>query len=304
MIIKTWRDPYNIGVSLTRPTQVELNPGLTILVGCNGSGKTTLIQNIKSMIKKEEIPFVIYDNQNNLNYSAGSILTGFAQFDTDDLSIASNLYTASEGESIRINIYRQSSLYKEFLKTGYFKDKSFKLAQIFQNSEKIITDKRRFFLYDATDSGLSIDNIIEIKELFKAIIALCEEQDIEPYVIISANEYELCRGESCFDVVKGKYITFKDYDDYRNFIINSRITKEKRLKKQDEWFTKQTLKEERQFNNFLNKCKVQIQEIKAKNYPERDKQRKIEDVFRNLRDFERNCEFYNCKKNLEELLND
>ena len=37
-IIKTWRDPYDVGFSLCRKKEVEFLPGLTVLVGCNGSG--------------------------------------------------------------------------------------------------------------------------------------------------------------------------------------------------------------------------------------------------------------------------
>ena len=50
----------------------------------------------------------------------------------------------------------------------------------------------------------------------------------EIYIVISAIEYELCRGEQCFDVYNGKYITFKDYEDYREFILKNREWKENR----------------------------------------------------------------------------
>ena len=41
--IKTWRDPYCEGWSICRPRQIELQLGLTVLVGCNGAGKTTFL---------------------------------------------------------------------------------------------------------------------------------------------------------------------------------------------------------------------------------------------------------------------
>lgn len=47
MKVKTWRDPYDAGFSPTRSKEIELKPGLTVLVGCNGAGKTTLLLNIK-----------------------------------------------------------------------------------------------------------------------------------------------------------------------------------------------------------------------------------------------------------------
>ena len=58
-----------------------------------------------------------------------------------------------------------------------------------------------------------------------------ENIGVDLYIIISANEYELARNEECFDVSNGKSIRFKDYEDYRKFIINNRKKKDKRYKK-------------------------------------------------------------------------
>lgn len=88
--------------------------------------------------------------------------------------------------------------------------------------------KERWILLDAVDSGLSVDNIIDLKEqLFKTIL---EEYNFgnEIYILISANEYEMARDEQCFDVYNGKYITFKDYEEYRKFILESKKWKEQR----------------------------------------------------------------------------
>lgn len=76
---------------------------------------------------------------------------------------------------------------------------------------------------------MSVDNIVDIKEqLFKTILKYNHGNKI--YIVISANEYEMARGEQCFDVYNGKYITFKDYEDYRNMILESMKLKEGRIK--------------------------------------------------------------------------
>ena len=51
------------------------------------------------------------------------------------------------------------------------------------------------------------------------------------YIIVSANVYEMCRGEKCFDTYLGKYVDIKSYDEYREFILKSRERKEKREEK-------------------------------------------------------------------------
>ena len=60
--IDTWRDPYDIGVSMTTPKQITIEKGLTVLVGCNGCGKTTLLHNIKQHLERNKIPFYFFDN--------------------------------------------------------------------------------------------------------------------------------------------------------------------------------------------------------------------------------------------------
>ena len=62
MKIETWRDPYDAGFSPTKPKEIELNSGLTVLVGCNGAGKSTLLLNIKEYVKGQNIPCYYYDN--------------------------------------------------------------------------------------------------------------------------------------------------------------------------------------------------------------------------------------------------
>ena len=90
-----------------------------------------------------------------------------------------------------------------------------------------------WIFFDAIDSGLSVDNVVDVKEcLFKTIFD--DNPNTDVYIIVSANEYELARDESCFDVYNGKYIKFKDYEDYRNFILKTRKIKDKRVYKEDE----------------------------------------------------------------------
>lgn len=237
LIINTWRDPYDSGFSLTRPKQIEINEGITVLVGCNGAGKTTLLMNIGDELKKQNIAYHKYDNLSRDNK--------VSLFDKDAMHLYILKSQSSEGEGIKIELNNQSTLYKEFLKTGEYNDRSNRLRKMLRESEEdeIINEKIRVLLYDATDSGLSIDNIIELKSTFKSMIKYSKSIGIELYIIISANEYELCRNSNCFDVNKGKYITFDNYDSYRNFIIKSRELKEKRIEKQSKWRDKQREKE-------------------------------------------------------------
>ena len=254
-IIKTWRDPYDEGFSTCRPKEITLNEGLTVLVGCNGAGKTTLLRNIKEIVEKEKLPYLYFDNKSD--GGSHSIESLMYRGNVED---AVFMWTASEGEQIQQNVGRIASELREFLKTGETRESKSRLKwnnAFGKHSKKSIfkPSKERWLLFDAIDSGYSIDNVIELKEIFKLILEDSIIFNVKTYIIISANEYELANGENCFDVNTGKYIKFNDYEDFKAFIIKSRERKEKRYQMLHNKNQKKMLKErekrnkEKQTNN-------------------------------------------------------
>ena len=245
MKIKTWRDPYEAGFSPTKPTEIELQPGLTVLVGCNGAGKSTLLRNIEEHCKINKISCHLYDNLKSGGFSSISSL----MFE-GDYGEASYLFCASEGEGIKANVQRESTMYKGFFENGYMNNSKNRMARIFADEDKLkeldlqyATCKDRVLLFDAVDSGLSVDSIVEVKKMFDSIIEDTKNMNLNIYIIIAANEYELARHSNCFDVNEGKYIAFNDYEEYRSFIIKNRIAKEKRIEKQISWRNNKKQKE-------------------------------------------------------------
>lgn len=187
---------------LYKKSRIQIKEGVTVLVGCNGSGKTTLLSQIKHQLEKENIEYFSYDNFNDGGSRSKEKVGYYGQMD-----LLAEMICSSEGENIGINMGQQS-------------------AKMGKYSREVATKQDElWFLLDAIDSGLSIDNIIDIKEyLFKTIIEHNTNKKV--YIIVSANEYELCRNEQCFDVTNCEYVEFKDYEEYRNFIINSKKIKE------------------------------------------------------------------------------
>lgn len=171
---KITKDYYDSGEKIFNKASVEIKDGLTVLCGCNGCGKTTLIRQIKNALKKEDIPFLHFNNL--LDGGSNSISASLFHGDMDFIAQA---ICSSEGENIHMNIGKFAQ------KMGVFVRK--------HQSEKEI-----FFLMDAIDSGLSIDNVIDTKKiLFNHVIKDCKNKGITVYIIVSANEYELARGEQC-----------------------------------------------------------------------------------------------------------
>ena len=207
-IIKDWHEN---GEKIYNKSSVEIKDGLTVLCGCNGVGKTTLLHQIKSSLKKENIPFLMFDNL--LNGRSNSMQESLFYGDIDFVAQSA---CSSEGENINMNICKFAE------KMGTFVNKN----QL---------EKEIFFLMDAVDSGLSIDNVIDTKRyLFDTVIEDCRNKMIFVYIIVSANEYELAKDEKCLDVMNLKYTSFNDYEAFKKYIIETRKAKNKRYK-WEEW---------------------------------------------------------------------
>lgn len=206
---KVEKDYFEEGFNLFKKSNIKIEPGLTVLVGCNGTGKTTLLNHIKSELKRDNIIHLSFDNL--IDGGANARQVAGIRGNMEWLATAT---LSSEGENIIMNIANMAQ------KIG---------ATIRKNTDA----DELWILLDAIDSGLSVDNIIEIKNLFNLIIEDGKKNGTDVYIIISANEYELARNEQCFDVYNCEYITFKDYEHYRKFIIRRRRIKDKRYETAD-----------------------------------------------------------------------
>lgn len=202
------RDYCDIGCNIHQKTTVTINPGVTVLVGCNGIGKTTLIHQLKDQLKKEKIPAISFDNLHDGGHNARSSAAFY-----NDWSFLSASMQSSEGENITLNV-------------GNFAGKIRHFQMKHSNAQEL------WIFLDAVDSGLSIDNVVELKGLFQLILE--NRGSTEVYIVVSANEYELARGEACYDVLRCKYTKFSSYERYRSFILKTREIKNARVYKKEE----------------------------------------------------------------------
>lgn len=206
---KIEKDWNGLGCDIFQKRKITLEPGVTVLVGCNGIGKTTLIQQLVHQLKDSDTPVLHFDNLK----SGGSNGRANAFF-RRDYEFAALAMASSEGENIHMNL---SQFAKQI---GHY------------HKHEIPADAKEFWLFfDAVDSGFSIDNVIDLKDFFQYIMKQIAEQhpDVKTYIVVSANAYEMVRGEKCFDVLRGAYRQFKTYDAYRKFIIKTREIKNARV---------------------------------------------------------------------------
>ena len=183
----------------------------------------------KENLKREKIPVIKFDNL----VDGGSKAVSAAAF-YEDYSFVANSFCSSEGENILMNVGRLATKLRAFIQTGESISDRDRFARGFAKAiwgdetegQKEVPNER-WILLDAVDSGLSIDNVVDLKEgLFEAIME--DKGNSSVYIIVTANGYEMARNENCFDVYNGKYVKFKDYEDYRQFVLKSKEIKEKR----------------------------------------------------------------------------
>ena len=189
-------NPYGDETNLFRfeGREVRFKPGMNFIIGPNGSGKSTILKMIENIHAKQDSDFelVAIDDRRDGGDKLVSKATLYGDFTT-----VSTMFSSSEGE--RILIYLGSCL--STLK------------------EKIQENKKKAFviLLDSLDSGLSVDRIKEINDVFENYVA--KEAD-NVYIIAAVNTYAAI--ETAFNLVDATtgraLFSFNHYHHFRNFI--------------------------------------------------------------------------------------
>ena len=226
MKIKIPRDPYEEGFNICEKKEINILPGITVLTSCNGGGKSTIIKCIKENLKNRNINFISYDDYYDGGHNSISKNIGFGNF-----VLGATLACSSRGEKININIGEFISTIKYYISNGKTTDKNlFDFRK--DNVEEEIKSNERWILFDDVDAGYSIDNIIDFIDLLNLIQDDCKKSNLELYIIVSSNSFELCRNFRCIDTIEGTEISFDTYEQFRKFTIKSREKKDNRFKKQ------------------------------------------------------------------------
>ena len=174
--------------------RLSLHPGYTALIGPNGAGKTTLLHQIRKLAEeRKDISIWKYSNEQD----GGHYAKDYYIHNNQAENLCRVLFS-SEGEQVVVN-----------------------LGARLKNLKAAIQDaksqgKKLLILFDAVDSGLSIDRARELRGLLDII---AKDGGDFVYLVVSANQYELvCKGVRCLNVRTGKSHRFSSYDKYATFV--------------------------------------------------------------------------------------
>lgn len=235
-------DQSPCGFKMYEKKNITFEPGITVLTGCNGAGKTTLLRMVEKDLKKKNIPVMSVSNLTD-----GGVQSVGYYLENGQTDIAAMIPGSSEGEIITITLSQYLKAVHHFIETGEDKmhpsDPSalcMALADLAGSKEKLESkikktkenrknSQERWLLLDGCDSGYSIDNMIDLKDVFSVILSEKERMEKDVYIIIAANSYEMAEGQKCLDVMSGTYYTPESYNSYRERILETRKKKDARM---------------------------------------------------------------------------
>lgn len=216
MDIKMPRDPYGDGLTTCRRKMVHFDPGVTVIAGCNGAGKTTMCKCIKEDLYERNINYIEYDDVSEGGHNSVSKLMF-----SGNINIGASLLSSSKGEGIEINLGIFFSKVREYIITGKTGD----------NYRKYEDTNERWIILDNVDCGYSLDNILELIDLLNLIVEDSKQFNVDLYIIITSNTYELSKNFRCIDCMEGSEVTFKTYNSFKKFVLKSKDKKIKRLER-------------------------------------------------------------------------
>ena len=183
-----------------------------MLIGPNGSGKTTTLRQIKSVFNQDkEFPNIKENEEIKDKYNVYYYENKYEEKHRDSELLLNKeynkfalLYDSSEGQR----------MYNYLM---------FVVPKLGQMVTKTIKENKRgiLLLIDGLDSGLSLDNLEDIRVNLLNFIPEVEKErsNIEIYIICSANSYEFCNGYDCIDVTTRKHKVFKTYQSFKKHFI-------------------------------------------------------------------------------------
>lgn len=225
-IFDIWnRNYYNEDQVLFKGHRLTLYPNKTYcLVGCNGIGKSTIL---RQMVQDHDSSLDNTAWDMCQNYQFGDLRGVFSEKKPEDYN--EFYFKANRKTSIGKNLDDLDirNMWKNFQSTG--EGLSSNYTTIFQalvDSFKGLKGKTYYILLDDFDVGTSIDVLKDFVRVVKKVEELCIKNNITYYMVITANAYELAKNFTCIDCITMEEVKFNSYEEYSDYVIETRKYKD------------------------------------------------------------------------------
>lgn len=217
------QDPY--GQPMFHKDHFTVTNKVTIFAGPNGYGKSTLIKMLKHCLKSQDIEesektarergisraFSVISNKEE-NTSKKVTFIGYdAHADSYHNAIGSNLLSQN---------YQMFDMRSE---SSEGQNKLYSLMEVFDAAQEIALENKELeqiiLFVDGIDSGLSIDMINLIMSTLDLKLGQIEQHGVEVALILTTNNYEMCRERTVYDPITFEPVTYTNYEEFRKDML-------------------------------------------------------------------------------------
>lgn len=224
-----WRDENQANGLFKRKT-IEILPNqITCLVGCNGSGKTTVIEQLIQELESQGVQDISDTKEYNPMSGIFDVITKEEKKEPEAylLSFDKNARFTPNEKGNAHDWFQENDIAHIFgstLSTG--EEVVNRLVGVIKAIKLLISKNKPFWLFlDDIDVGTSIDVILDMHQTLIEINKL----EIEHYIVVSSNAFELIRGFNSIYVRDMSEHIFNDYEEYKKFVLKSRKDKDRRV---------------------------------------------------------------------------
>lgn len=217
------QDPY--GQPMFHNDHFTVTNKVTVFAGPNGYGKSTLTKMLKRCLKLQDIEesektarergisraFSVIGNKEENTSKNITFISYDAHADSYQNATASNLLSENHQMfSIRIE-------------SSEGQNKLYSLMEVFDAAKEVVMENKELeqiiLFVDGIDSGLSIDMINLIMSTLDLKLGQIEQYGVEVALILTTNNYEMCRERTVYDPITFESVTYTNYEEFRKDML-------------------------------------------------------------------------------------
>lgn len=217
------QDPY--GTPMFHRNNLALDNKVTIFAGPNGYGKSTLTKMLKESLEKQGIKELGKTSRERGISRAFSSLGRQEQDSSKTMAFISyDAHADDYHNAVSSNLLSQNfELFSMRSSSSEGQNKLCSLMEVFNAAQEIAMEndelEQIILFVDGIDSGLSIDMIDLIMSTLDLKLGQIEQHGVEVALIMTTNNYEMCREQIVFDPITFEPVVYADYEEFRKDML-------------------------------------------------------------------------------------